>query len=93
MSFKNPSNENLPNNTELDYNSFKEIALNVLSSQTPFFKKIDRVNQKVFRNKEIHQAIIVKSRLRNKFPRKKIHLPEKAVMKKLLRKINKRKHN
>ena len=93
MSFKNPRNEKLPNSTELDYNSFKEIALNVLSSQTPFFLKIDRVNQRVFRNKEIHQAIMVKSRLRTKFPRKKIHLPEKGVIKKLLRKSNKRKHN
>ena len=37
--FKNSLNENLANNTELDYNSFGEIVLNLLSSQAPFKKK------------------------------------------------------
>ena len=39
MHFKNSLNENLANNTELDYNSFGEIVLNLLSSQAPFKKK------------------------------------------------------
>ena len=37
--FKNSLNENLANNTELDYNSFGEIVFNLLSSQAPFKKK------------------------------------------------------
>ena len=37
--FKNSLKENLANNTELDYNSFGEIVLNLLSSQAPFKKK------------------------------------------------------
>ena len=54
-------------NTELDY-SFT-IVLNLLSSQAPFYKRMVRANQRVFMNKEIHKAIIVRSRLRNKlFP-------------------------
>ena len=34
--FENTLNENLANNSKLDYNSFEKIVLNVLSSQTPF---------------------------------------------------------
>ena len=37
--FKNSLNENLVNNTELNYNSFEEIVLNLLSSQVPFKKE------------------------------------------------------
>ena len=38
--FKNSSNENLANNSELDYNSFEEIILNLLSSQAPFKNRV-----------------------------------------------------
>ena len=58
-------NENLANNTKLDYNSFEEIVLNLLSSQGPFKKRMVRANQRVFINEEIHKAIMVRSRLRN----------------------------
>ena len=54
----------------LDYNGFEEIVLNLLSSQAPF-KKMVRANQRVFMNKEIHKAITVRSRLRNKFHKEK----------------------
>ena len=37
--FKNSMIENFANNTELDYNSFEEIILNVLSSQAPLKKE------------------------------------------------------
>ena len=37
--FKNSLNENLADNTELDYNNFKQIVLNLLSSQARFKKK------------------------------------------------------
>ena len=37
--FKNFMIENFANNTELDYNSFEEIILNVLSSQAPLKKE------------------------------------------------------
>ena len=57
--FKNSLNENLANNTKLDYNSFEELVLNLLSSQAPFKKRMIRANQKVFMNKEIHKAIMV----------------------------------
>ena len=53
------------NNTKLDYNSFEEIVLNLLSSQGPFKKRMVRANQRVFINEEIHKAIMVRSRLRN----------------------------
>ena len=45
------------------------MVLNLLSSQAPFYKRMVQANQRVFMNKEIHKAIIVRSRLRNKlFP-------------------------
>ena len=37
--FKNFLNEILANNTKLDYNSFEEIVLNLLSSQAPLQKE------------------------------------------------------
>ena len=37
-------NENLANNTKLDYNSFEEIVLNLLSSQGPFKKRMVQAN-------------------------------------------------
>ena len=46
MHFKNSLNENLANNTELDYNSFGEIILNLLSSRAPFKKKNGPGNSK-----------------------------------------------
>ena len=63
--FKNSLNEDLVNNTELDYNSFEEIVLNLLSSQAPFKKRMDGGNQRIFMNKEMHKAIMARSRLRN----------------------------
>ena len=65
--FKNSLYEKLTNNTELDYNGFEEIVLNLLSSQAPFKKRMVRANQRVFMKKEIHKATMVRSRLRNKF--------------------------
>ena len=45
--FKNSLNENLAVSTELNYNSFEEIILNILSSQAPFnFVKICRLVEK-----------------------------------------------
>ena len=38
--FKNFLYEKLTNNTELDYNGFEEIVLNLLSSQAPFKKRM-----------------------------------------------------
>ena len=65
--FKNCLNKKLAINTELDYNKFEEIVLNLLSSQVPFKKRMIRADQRVFMNKEIHKAETVRSRLRNKF--------------------------
>ena len=48
--FKNILNENLANNTELDFNRFEEIVLNLLSSQAPFKQRMIRKNQRVFMN-------------------------------------------
>ena len=56
--FNNSLYEKLTNNTELDYNGFEEIVLNLLSSQAPLKKRMVRANQRVFRNKEIHKAIM-----------------------------------
>ena len=76
--FKNTSSENLANNTELDYNSFEEIVLNLLSSEAPFKKRVVVANQRVFMNKKVHKAIMVMSRLRNKFLKEKIAFSRKA---------------
>ena len=46
-------------NTELDYNSFEEIVLNVLSSQAPLKKRMVQANQKIFM-----KAIMVSCSLR-----------------------------
>ena len=80
--FKNSSNENLANNSELDYNSFEEIILNLLSSQAPFKNRVVPANQRVFMNKEIHKAIMVRSRLRINFLKKKLHLAERNIINK-----------
>ena len=37
--FKNSLNENLADNTELDYISFEKMVLNLFSSQAPFKKE------------------------------------------------------
>ena len=79
--FKNSLYEKLTNNTELDYNGFEEIVLNLLSSQAPFKKRMVRANQRVFLNKEIHLAIMVRSRLRNKFLKEKTAFSRKAYNK------------
>ena len=42
--FQNSLNENFANNIELGYNSFEEVVLNLLPSQTPFKKRIVRAN-------------------------------------------------
>ena len=76
-------NENLANNTEFDRNSFEEIVLSLLSSPAPFKKRIILANLRVFINKKIHKAIMVRSRLRNKF------LKEKTVLSKQKHIINK----
>ena len=69
----NSLNENLANNTELNYNSFEEIVLNL---------RVVRANEGIFINKEMHKAIMVRSTLRNKFPKEKASLSREA--KKLL---------
>ena len=79
---KIPCMKNLTNNFELDYNGFEEIVLNLLSYQAPFKKRIVRANQEVFMNKEIHKAIMVRSRLRNKFLKEKLHSAEKHIINK-----------
>ena len=50
--FRNSFNENLSDNTELDYNSFEEIDLNALSFSAPLIKRIVRANQRIFINTE-----------------------------------------
>ena len=79
--FKNSLYEKLTNNTELDYNGFEEIVLNLLSSQAPFKKRMILANQRAFMNKEIHKAIMVRSRLRNKFIKEKNALSREAYNK------------
>ena len=79
--FKNSLNENLSNNTELDYNSFEKIVLNLLSSEAPFKKRMVRANQRIFMNKEIHKGIMVRSRLINKFFKEKTAFTREAYNK------------
>ena len=71
----------LTNNTELDYDGFEEILLNLLPSQAPFKKRMVRANQRVFMNKEIHKAVMVRSRLRNKFLEEKAAFSSEACNK------------
>ena len=73
--------EKLTNNTELDYNGFEEIVLNLLSSQAQVKKKMVRANQRVFMKKEIHKAIMVRSRLRNEFIKEKTAFSREAYNK------------
>ena len=77
--FKNSLHEKLTNNTELDYNSFEEIVLNLLSSQAPFKKRMVRANRRVFMNKELHKAIMVRSRLRNEFLKEKNCIQQRSI--------------
>ena len=62
--FKNSLYEKLTKNTELDYNGLEEIVPNLLSSQVSFKKRMVGANQRAFMKKEIHKAIMVRSRLR-----------------------------
>ena len=55
---------NLTNTSKLDYNSFKETNLNLLSSQSPFEKIMFRANERIFMNKEIHKSVMRRSKLR-----------------------------
>ena len=88
--FKSSLNENLANITELDWNNFEEIILNLLSFQAPFKERMVKKNQRVFVNKKIHKAIMTRYRLRNKCPREKLHSSEKQIIRnycvKLIRK-------
>ena len=79
--FKNSLYEKRTNNTELDYNGFENIVLNLLSSQAPFKKRMVRANQRVFMNKEIRKAIMVRSRLRNKFLKERTTFSREAYNK------------
>ena len=79
--FKNSLYEKLTNNTELDNNGFEEIVMNLLSSQAPFKKRMFRANQRVFMNKKIRKAIMVRSRLRNKFLKEKTAFSREAYNK------------
>ena len=76
--FKNPLNKNFANNTRLDYKSFEETVLSLFSSQAPFKKGMVRANKTIFMNTEIQKAIIVRSRLRNKFLHEKSPFSRKA---------------
>ena len=78
---KIPLYEKLTNNTELGYNGFEEIVLSLLPSQVPFKKRMVRANQRVFMNKKIRKAIMVKSRLRNKFLKEKTAFTRQAYSK------------
>ena len=60
---ENSLNGNLEINTELGYDSFKEIVLNLLPSNT---QKMFWANQRIFINKVIHKAIMIRSMLRMK---------------------------
>ena len=79
--FKNSFYEKLTNNTKLDYNGFEEMVLNLLSSQAPFKKRMVQANQRVFMNEEIHKAIMIRSRLRNKFLKEKTAFGREAYNK------------
>lgn len=68
-------------NTELDYNSFEEIILNVLSSQAPLKKRMIRVNQKIFLNNEVEKAIMASFSLRITIFQEKIVLSREAYNK------------
>ena len=46
-------------------------SLNLLSFQAPFKERMVRANQRVFLNKEIHKAIMIRSRLKTKFLKEK----------------------
>ena len=80
--FKNSCYEKLANNTELGYNGFEEIVLNLLSSQETFKKRMIRANERVFINKEIQKAIMVRSALRKKFLKEKTASSEKHIINK-----------
>ena len=79
--FKNSLYEKLTNNLQLDYNGFEQIVLNLLSSQIPSTKRMVRANQMVFMNKEIYKAIMVRSRLRNKFLKERTAFSREAYNK------------
>ena len=76
--FKNSLNKNFANNTRLDYNSFEEIVVSLFFSQAPFKKEMVRANKTIFMNTEIQKAIIVRSRIRNKFLQEKNPFRRKA---------------
>ena len=80
--FRNSLNENLANYTESHNSRFEEIVLNLLSSQASFKKRMVTENQRVFMNKKIHKAIVVRSKPRNKFLREKMQLADKHIINK-----------
>ena len=53
----------------------------MLSSQTPFKKGMVRANQRVFMNREIYKAMMVRPRLTNKFLKEKTAFSREAYNK------------
>ena len=50
-----------------DLGTFKETVFNIFNKYTPIKRKYVRVNEAPFMTKELHKAIMKRSRLRNKF--------------------------
>ena len=81
--FENSLYEKVANNTELGYSGFEESVI-WRSSESIIFsgtisKRIVRSNQREFMNKEIHKAIMVRSRLRNKFLKEKNCMQQRSI--------------
>ena len=55
--------------------------MNLLSSHAPFKEIIFQANQTVFMNKEIHIAIMVRSKIKNKFLKEKTGFNREAYNK------------
>ena len=50
-----------------DLRTFKETVFNIFNKYEPIKKKYVRANEALFMTKELHKAVMKRSRLRNKF--------------------------
>ena len=57
----------LDKSSDIDYNAFHGIVMNVLQIHAPIKEKLLRANNAPFMNKKLSKAIMTRSRLRNKY--------------------------
>ena len=68
----------------ISYDAFENLVLQTLGKMAPIIQKHIRGNQSPFMNKNIHQAIMTRTRLRNRFLKEPIQMNRLAYKNKII---------